>query len=125
MITINYSEIEDQLILPYQLLKIAIFEETKYLFEDHPNIIEKWYKEAYQMTEDEVRNQYPPNGMSPSFKALYFFLTEGLYFQKHITKYMIKEAILRYSETIHANISSFIYNEFPEEVNLQFERKND
>ena len=100
LITINYSEIEDQLILPYQLLKIAIFEETKYLFEERPKIIEKWHEEAYQMTEDEVRNQYPPNGMSPSFKALYFFLTEGVYFQKHITKYMIKEAILRYSETI-------------------------
>lgn len=94
MITVNYAEIEDQLILPYQLLKIAIFEETKHLFEERPNIIEKWCKEAYQMTEDEIRNQYPPNRMSPSFKALYFFLTEGLYFQKHITKYMIKEPVL-------------------------------
>ena len=82
MITINYLEIEDQLILPYQLLKIAIFEETKYLFEEHPNIMEKWYKEAYQMTEDEIRNQYPPNGMSPSFKALYFFLHRRVIFSK-------------------------------------------
>ncbi|MCQ6281100.1 hypothetical protein JN080_17970 [Bacillus sp. EB600] len=75
------------------------------------------------MTEDEIRNQYPPNGMSPSFKALYFFLTEGLYFQKHITKYMIKEAVLRYWETIVTNISSYIYNEFPEEVNLSLNEK--
>ncbi|MEH6906267.1 helix-turn-helix domain-containing protein, partial [Neobacillus drentensis] len=67
---------------------------------------------------DEVRNQYPPNGMSPSFKALYFFLTEGLYFKKLITKYMIKEAVLRYWETIITTISSYLYNEFPEEVNL-------
>ena len=123
MITINYLEIEDQLILPYQLLKIAIFEETKYLFEDHPNIIEKWYIEAYQMTEDEVRSQYPPNGMSPSFKALYFFLTEGLYFQKHITKYMVKEAVLRYSENIKTNIASFVYNEFPEVIKLSLNEK--
>ncbi|MBZ5753522.1 hypothetical protein [Metabacillus rhizolycopersici] len=123
LITINYSEIEDQLILPYQLLKIAIFEETKYLFEERPRIINKWHKEAYQMTEDEFRNQYPPNGMSPSFKALYFFLTEGLYFQKNITKYMIREAVLRYSDTINANISSFLYNEFPEEVNHSLNEK--
>jgi hypothetical protein len=123
LITINYLEIEDQLILPYQLLKIAIFEETKYLFEDHPNIIEKWYIEAYQMTEDEVRSQYPPNGMSPSFKALYFFLTEGLYFQKHITKYMVKEAVLRYSENIKTNIASFVYNEFPEVIKLSLNEK--
>ena len=123
MVTINYLEIEDQLLLPYQLLKIAIFEETKFLFEDHPNIIEKWYIEAYQMTEDEVRNQYPPNGMSPSFKALYFFLTEGLYFQKHITKYMIKEAISKYSGDIKVNISNYIYNEFPEEINLSLNEK--
>ena len=123
LITINYSEIEDQLILPYQLLKIAIFEETKYLFEERPKIIEKWHEEAYQMTEDEVRNQYPHNRMSPSFKALYFFLTEGVYFQKHITKYMIKEAILKYAETISANISSFLYNEFPEAVNHSLNEK--
>ncbi|WP_420489419.1 helix-turn-helix domain-containing protein [Neobacillus drentensis] len=56
--------------------------------------------------------------MSPSFKALYFFLTEGLYFKKLITKYMIKEAVLRYWETIITTISSYLYNEFPEEVNL-------
>lgn len=123
LITINYSEIEDQLILPYQLLKIAIFEETKHLFEERPKIINKWHEEAYQMTEDEFRNQYPPNGMSPSFKALYFFLTEGLYFQKNITKYMIREAVLRYSDTINANISSFLYNEFPEEVNHSLNEK--
>ena len=123
LITINYSEIEDQLILPYQLLKIAIFEETKHLFEERPKIINKWCEEAYQMTEDEFRNQYPPNGMSPSFKALYFFLTEGLYFQKNITKYMLREAALRYSDTINANISSFLYNEFPEEVNHSLNEK--
>ncbi|WP_256242065.1 helix-turn-helix domain-containing protein [Bacillus sp. V3B] len=123
MITTNYSEIEDQLILPYQLLKIAIFEETKRLFEDRPSITEKWCKEAYQMTEDEVRNQYPPIGMSPSFKALYFFLTESLYFQKHITKGMIKEAVLRHSGIIHATLSSFLYNEFLEEVNLSLNEK--
>ena len=123
MITTNYSEIEDQLILPYQLLKIAIFEETKYLFKDRPNIIEKWYKEAYQMTEDEVRSQYPPVGMSPSFKALYFFLIEGLYFQKHITKSMIKEAVLKHSDTIYATLSSFLYSEFHEEVNLSLNEK--
>ncbi|MCM3655393.1 hypothetical protein [Metabacillus litoralis] len=123
LITINYSEIEDQLILPYQLLKIAIFEETKHLFEERSKIINKWHEEAYQMTEDEFRNQYPPNGMSPSFKALYFFLTEGLYFQKNITKYMIREAVLRYSEAINANISSFLYNEFPEEVNHSLNEK--
>lgn len=123
MITVNYAEIEEQLILPYQLLKIAIFEETKHLFEGRPNIIEKWRKEAYQMTEDEIRNQYPPNGMSPSFKALYFYLTEGLYFQKHITKHMIKEAVPRYWETIITTISSYLYNEFPEEVNLSLNEK--
>ena len=36
---------------------------------------------------------------------------------------MIKEAVLRYSETINTNISSFIYNEFPEEINLSLNEK--
>ena len=123
MIPINYSEIEDQLILPYQLLKVTIFEETKHLFEERPNIVEKWGNEAYRMTEDEVKNQYPPHGMSPSFKALYFFLAEGVYFQKHITKHMIKEAVPKYSESIKATISGFIYNEFPEEVHRSVNEK--
>ncbi|WP_338473398.1 hypothetical protein R4Z10_21370 (plasmid) [Niallia sp. XMNu-256] len=123
MITNNYLEIDDQLILPYHLLKIAIFEETKCLYEEYPNILNKWYKEAYQMTETEVKNQYPPNDMSPSFKALYYFFTEGLYFQNHITKYMVKDAVLRYSENIKANISSFLYNEFPQEINLSLNEK--
>jgi predicted DNA-binding protein (UPF0251 family) len=123
LITHNYTDIEDQLILPYQLLKIAIFEESKHLFEDRPVIIDKWRKEAYQMTEAEVLNQYPPHGMSPSFKALYYFFTEGLYSQKHITKYMIKDAVLRYSKVLLTALSNSIYNEFPGEINLSLNEK--
>lgn len=123
MSTYNYSEIEDQLILPYQLLKIAIFEESKHLFADRPVIIDKWRKEAYQMTQAEVLNQCPHHGMSPSFKALYDFFTEGLYSQKHITKYMIKDAVLRYSKALLTALSSSIYNEFPDEINLSLNKK--
>ncbi|MCC3359673.1 helix-turn-helix domain-containing protein [Bacillus sp. REN16] len=123
MNTVNYLGIEEQLILPYQLLKIAIFEEAKILFEDRPNIVKKWYTEAYHMTEDEYRNQYPSNEMSPSFKALYIFITEGLFFQKHITKKMIKEAVLQHSETIISTISNFLYNEFPEEIKRSLNEK--
>lgn len=123
MITSNYSDIEDQLILPYQLLKITIFEESKHLFKERPIILDKWRKEAYRMTEDEVRKQCPPDGMSASFKALFSFFTEGLYYQKYITKFMIKEAVLRYSKVLLATVSSSIYNEFPNEVNLSLNEK--
>jgi hypothetical protein len=121
--TISYSEIENQFILSYQFLKIVIFEETKHLFEEQPNTVNKWCKEAYEMTKDEFRNHYPPNEMSQSFKALYIFFTEELYPNRHITKFMIKEGVQRYSEIIYTTVSDFIYNNIPEEVHLSLNEK--
>lgn len=123
MRTISYSKIEDQYILSYQFLKIVIFEETKHLFEERPNIVNKWYKEAYEMTEDEFKNHYPPNEVSQSFKALYIFFTEELYPHRPITKFMIKEGVQRYSEIIYTTVSDFIYNDLPEEVHLSLNEK--
>ena len=123
MRTISYSEIEDQFILSYPFLKIVIFEETKHLFEERPNIVNKWYKEAYEMTEDEFKNHYPPNEMSQSFKVLYIFFTEELYHYSPITKLMIKEGVQRYSEIIYTTVSDFIYNDLPEEVHHSLNEK--
>src|SRR5690606_12587374 len=107
---------ENNLVLPYHLLKIAIFEESKSLFENRSIIIDKWRNEAYQMTEEEVKNQYPPTGMSLSFKALFLLITEGLYSRKPITKSMIKDAVISYSGKIISTIWEFLYTEFPEEI---------
>lgn len=123
MRTISYSDIEDQFILSYPFLKIVIFEETKHLFKERPNIVNKWYKEAYEMTEDEFKNHYLPNEVSQSFKALYIFFTEELYSYRPITKLMIKEGVQRYSEIIYTTVSDFIYNDFPEEVHLSLNEK--
>lgn len=123
MRTISYSEIEDQFILSYHFLKIVIFEETKHLFEEQPNIVNKWYKEAHEMTEDELKNHYPPNETSQSFKALYIFFTEELYPHRPITKLMIKDGVQRYSEIIYTTVSDFIYNDLPEEVHLSLNEK--
>ena len=78
----KYENIPDTLILNYELLKIAIYEETKELFGDRPYILEKWKQEAYLMTEEEIRNQAPPYIMGLSFRALYSLFTQTLYFEQ-------------------------------------------
>lgn len=118
MKNIIYKDIPGDFFLPYQFLKIAIFEETKYLFKSQPYIIEKWEKDAYQMTEEEIRNQVPPNSMSPSFKALYFFITEQIFFQQpFINKKMIIEAVSDFADTFIKLITPrYTIKEFPEVV---------
>ncbi|MGM0878406.1 MAG: helix-turn-helix domain-containing protein [Bacillota bacterium] len=111
----KYDSIHDHLILNYEILKIAIFEESKYLFEDRPYIIEKWKQEAYRLTEDEVRKQTPCYAMGPSFRALFSLFTQTLYFEQHITKQMIKDAVEQYKGTIKVILAGHFIHEFPKD----------
>ena len=109
----KYESIPQSLILNYELLKIAIFEENKSLFEDRPYILEKWQREAYRMTDEEVQNQAPDQGMGPSFRALLSLFTQTLYFEQHITKQMVRDAVNHYKDTIKAILVGHFINEFP------------
>jgi hypothetical protein len=111
----KYDSIQDRLILNYELLKIAIFEETKYLFEDRPYILEKWKQEAYRMTEEEIRKQAPGYTMGPSFRALFSLFTHTLYFEQPITKQMVKDAVEQYKDTIKIILAGHFIQEFPED----------
>ncbi|PAL08024.1 helix-turn-helix domain-containing protein [Peribacillus simplex] len=109
----KYQDIHDGMILNYEFLKIAIFEETKVLFEDRPYILDKWEKEAYRMTDDEVKEQVPDYTMGPSFRALFSLFTQTLYFEKLITKEMIKNAMNTYKDTIKVILAGHFIHEFP------------
>jgi hypothetical protein len=111
----KYNDIPDQMILNYELLKIAIFEETKYLFEDRPYIIESWLKEAYQTTDEERIKQSPTDSMTPSFRALFFLFTQTLYSKTHISKHLIRDAVNKYKDTIKILLAGHFQNEFPDD----------
>ena len=114
----KYESIPQSLILNYELLKIAIFEENKSLFIDRPYIVEKWQREAYCMTDEEVRNQAPDQNMGPSFRALFSLFTQTLFFEQYITKQMVIDAVNHYKDTIKVILAGHFINEFPtDEVN--------
>jgi hypothetical protein len=116
---VKYEDIPDRLILHYKLLKVVIFEETKGLFEDRPHVLERWHQDAYQMTEQEIRQQAPCENMGPSFRALFFLFTQTLYFGEHITKHMIRDAVERYKDTIKILLAGQFVQEFP---NIEIKR---
>lgn len=109
----QYGLLPESLILNYELLKIAIFEETKFLFEDRPYILEQWQQEAYSMSDEEVKAQEPDDNMGPSFRALFSLFTQTLYFQQHITKQMVQDAVKQYKDSIKVILAGHFINEFP------------
>ncbi|KKI92167.1 hypothetical protein WQ54_10765 [Bacillus sp. SA1-12] len=109
----KYDNIHDRLILNYEFLKVALFEETKYLFEDRPYIIDKWKHDAYQMTEEELKHQSPEHIGSSSFRALFSLFTQTLFFEQAITKEMIKKAVAQYHSTIKVILAGHFIQEFP------------
>ncbi|MEC2054206.1 hypothetical protein I6J18_00045 (plasmid) [Peribacillus psychrosaccharolyticus] len=110
----DYLHIPDTMLLNYEWLKVAIFEENKHLFEDRPYIIEKWKQNALLMTGEEQKTQYPTATMSPSFRALYSLFTETLFIKQPINKQMIKDAVKNYESTIRIILSSHFFKEFPD-----------
>ncbi|WP_061810441.1 hypothetical protein [Rossellomorea vietnamensis] len=111
----EYESIPGHLILPYKLLKIAIYEESKSLFEDRPYILQTWKRDAYHLTEREIHHETPSNEMSPSFRALFFLFTQTIFFNQHVTKQMIQEAVTKHKDTIKILLAGHFIQEFPEE----------
>jgi hypothetical protein len=111
----EYGSIPGHLILNYKLLKIAIYEESKSLYEDRPYILQTWKQDAYHLTHEEVQHESPSNAMSPSFRALFFLFTQTICFNQHITKQMIQEAVMKHRDTIKILLAGHFIQEFPEE----------
>jgi hypothetical protein len=111
----EYESIPGHLILHYKLLKIAIYEESKSLFEDRPYILQTWKRDAYHLTKGEIHHETPSNEMSPSFRALFFLFTQTICFNQHITKQMIQEAVTKHRDTIKILLAGHFIQEFPEE----------
>lgn len=105
--------IPDSLILNYQWLKVAIFEEVKPLFADRPSILIKWQQESHTMSETENRTQAPDAAMSKSFLELYLFFTQTVFANRPITKHMLKEAVINYKDSILSLVIPTIIAESP------------
>ncbi|WP_042351625.1 helix-turn-helix domain-containing protein [Bacillus massiliigorillae] len=120
----NYTSIPDALILTYPWLKIAIYEESKFLFLDRPQVLTQWQQQALTMTEDEKSIQAPDGTMSQSFYALYTFFTKTIYQDKPITKHMIKEAIINYKDSIVSLVEPYFTSEHQAEESLNSQNQN-
>lgn len=119
-----YLTIPDALILNYQWLKVAIYEECKPLFVNRPYILKQWKQEAMTMTDEEHRMQAPDQSISPSFLALYSFFTQTVYADKPITKQMIKEASTNYRDSIINTVNPYFIQEHPKEEATNSKNKN-
>ncbi|PKG25255.1 helix-turn-helix domain-containing protein [Niallia nealsonii] len=109
----RYDDIDDQLILNYATLKIAIYEEIKFLYQDRPYILGTWKNHAYHMTQKEIILQKPVEEMR-SFGVLVSLFTEAFFHKKLITKQMVREVIASSGEAIKGNLTAHLYQEFPE-----------
>lgn len=111
----HYAQIPEALILPYQWLKIAVFEESKHLFQEDSALLAQWQQDAMNMTKTETRTHAPDNTMSPSFRALYTFFTQTIYYNRPITKQMIQEAVVRYKDSLLNHIAPYCVAEQPKD----------
>lgn len=108
----DYHQIPDTMMLPLPYIKMAIFEETKELFNDRPHVLSKWQSVAYN--ERTILNEE----QSLSFHALYKLITNGFFPTETLNKSMIKQVVQNYEKIIHTMLHNYIIQEFPhEEVN--------
>lgn len=109
----RYELIADNHLLNYEFLKIAIFEETKPLYEDRPHVVQAWETEAYLVRPYEAQQNMPPEGAVASYRALFSFFTRTVFLDRPITKQMIREAVALYKNLIRTLLADHLIQEFP------------
>lgn len=109
----RYELIADNHLLNYEFLKIAIFEETKPLYEDRPHVVQAWETEAYLVRPYEAQQNMPPEGAVASYRALFSFFTRTVFLDRPITKQMIREAVAIYKNLIRTLLADHLIQEFP------------
>lgn len=101
----EYTTISETILLSYEQTKIAVYEETKELFEDAPMLLELWHQDAYQTSEDELLHQQPKN---EAFVALFNLITVELTNFKRMTKKVIRDTVESYKDTITQTMLPFV-----------------
>jgi Helix-turn-helix len=109
----RYELIADNHLLNYEFLKIAIFEETKPLYENRPHVVQAWETEAYLVRPYEAQQNMPPEGAVASYRALFSFFTRTVFLDRPITKQMIREAVALYKNLIRTLLADHLIQEFP------------
>ncbi len=101
----EYAAISETILLSYEQTKVAVYEETKELFEDAPMLLELWHQDAYQTSDDERLHQQPKN---EAFLALFNLITVELTNFKRMTKKVIRDTVESYKDTITQTMLPFV-----------------
>lgn len=111
----EYATISETILLSYEQTKIAVYEETKELFEDAPMLLELWHQDAYQTSDDERLHQQPKN---EAFLALFNLITVELTNFKRMTKKVIRDTVESYKDTITQTMLPFVQMMSDVEINF-------
>lgn len=93
----QYVDISDTMLLSYEVTKVAVYEETKALFQDAPMLLELWEQDVFHTTEDELKQEQPKN---EAFRELFNLITKDLTNFKVMTKRIIRNTVESYKDTI-------------------------
>ncbi|WP_010289896.1 hypothetical protein [Kurthia massiliensis] len=93
----QYRDISDTMLLSYEVTKVAVYEETKALFQDAPMLLELWEQDVFHTTEEEMQNEQPKN---EAFRELFNLITKDLTNFKVMTKRIIRNTVESYKDTI-------------------------
>ncbi|OCS85540.1 helix-turn-helix domain-containing protein [Caryophanon latum] len=104
----NYMELSDTVRLTFEQTKIAVFEETRYLFSDYPLLLKIWQQDAYMTTIEEGAEQQLAPLVSDSFRALFTFIVNDLSEYKFSTKRLIRSAVENFADTIVQEMQPYI-----------------
>lgn len=108
-----YDEIQDNAILDYETSKIAVYEESKFMYLSRPYILKKWKDVAYNTSTDEILNKKPTEEMG-SFAKLYEFVVSILINKKFFTKEDVRITVRNNRKQVEFTLKDNIEEEFAE-----------
>lgn len=104
----NYNELSDTVRLSFEQTKIAVFEETKHLFDRDLLLISIWQQDAYMTTREEEQEHRLAPLVSDSYRALFSLIIDELISFKYTTKKLIRSAIENFADTIVQEMQPYI-----------------
>lgn len=104
----NYTELSDTVRLTFEQTKIAVFEETRHLFEHQPLLLKMWQQDAYMTTREEGEDRELAPLVSDSFRTLFTFIVNDLTDYKFSTKRLIRSTVENFADTIVQEVQPYI-----------------
>lgn len=104
----NYMDLSDTVRLTFEQTKIAVFEETRHLFENEPLLLSIWQQDAYMTTFEEGAEQQLAPLVSDSFRVLFTLIVKDLTEYKFSTKRLIRSTVENFADTIVQELQPYI-----------------